>query len=299
VKAGIAEVSAFAPLHNRAELEGMKVIEDLLGSVPQFAVFDTGFHRRIPPAAAAYPGPYKWFESGIHRYGFHGINHQYCARRAAQLLTRDLISLKLVTCHLGNGCSLAAIEQGHSVDTTMGFTPLEGLMMGTRSGSIDPVILTYLMREGRLQPQQIDDVLNKESGLLGISGISGDMREILTAMKQGNSRPRLAFDIYVHRLQAGIGAMVAVLGGLDALVFTAGVGENSAEVRAAACGKLGFLGLKIDAVANASGLTDADIATRDSAVRVLIIRAQEDWTIATECWRLMQVSSMATPSNPA
>ena len=172
-------------------------------------------------------------------------------------------------------------------------------MMGTRSGTIDPGILTYLMRDGRLQPQQIDDVLNKESGLLGISGISGDMREILTAMKQGNSRPRLAFDIYVHRLQAGIGAMVAVLGGLDALVFTAGVGENSAEVRAAACGKLGFLGLKIDAVANASGLTDADIATRDSAVRVLIIRAQEDWTIATECWRLMQVSSMATPSNPA
>jgi acetate kinase len=299
VKAGIAEVSAFAPLHNRAELEGMKVIEDLLGSVPQFAVFDTGFHRRIPQAAAVYPGPYKWFESGIHRYGFHGINHQYCARRAAQLLTRDLVSLKLVTCHLGNGCSLAAIEQGHSVDTTMGFTPLEGLMMGTRSGSIDPGILTYLMREGRLQPQQIDDVLNKESGLLGISGISGDMREILTAMKQGNSRPRLAFDIYVHRLQAGIGAMVAVLGGLDALVFTAGVGENSAEVRAAACGKLGFLGLTIDAVANASGLTDADIATRDSAVRVLIIRAQEDWTIATECWRLMKVSSMATRSNPA
>jgi acetate kinase len=299
VKAGIAEVSAFAPLHNRAELEGMKVIEDLLGSVPQFAVFDTGFHRRIPQAAAVYPGPYKWFESGIHRYGFHGINHQYCARRAAQLLTRDLVSLKLVTCHLGNGCSLAAIEQGHSVDTTMGFTPLEGLMMGTRSGSIDPGILTYLMREGQLQPQQIDDVLNKESGLLGISGISGDMREILTAMKQGNSRPRLAFDIYVHRLQAGIGAMVAGLGGLDALVFTAGVGENSAEVRAAACGKLAFLGLTIDAVANASGLTDADIATRDSAVRVLIIRAQEDWTIATECWRLMKVSSMATPSNPA
>ena len=299
VKAGIAEVSAFAPLHNRAELEGMKVIEDLLGSVPQFAVFDTGFHRRIPPAAAAYPGPYKWFESGIHRYGFHGINHQYCARRAAQLLTRDLISLKLVTCHLGNGCSLAAIEQGHSVDTTMGFTPLEGLMMGTRSGSIDPGILTYLMREGRLQPQQIDDVLNKESGLLGISGISGDMREILTAMKQGNSRPTLAFDMYVHRLQASIGAMVAVLGGLDALVFTAGVGENSAEVRAAACGKLGFLGLKLDDAANANGLTDADIAIRDSAVRVLIIRAQEDWTIATECWRLMQVSSMATPSNPA
>ena len=171
-------------------------------------------------------------------------------------------------------------------------------MMGTRSGTIDPGILTYLMRDGRLQPQQIDDVLNKESGLLGISGISGDMREILTAMKQGNSRATLAFDMYVHRLQASIGAMVAVLGGLDALVFTAGVGENSAEVRAAACGKLGFLGLKLDDAANANGLTDADIAIRDSAVRVLIIRAQEDWTIATECWRLMQVSSTVARSHP-
>jgi len=299
VKAGIAEVSVFAPLHNRAELEGVKIVEDLLGSVPQFAVFDTGFHRRIPQAAAAYPGPYQWFESGIHRYGFHGINHQYCAWRVAQLLGRNLNSLRLVTCHLGNGCSLAAIEQGHSIDTTMGFTPLEGLMMGTRSGSIDPGILTYLMREGRLQSQQIDDVLNKESGLLGISGISGDMREILTAMKQGNSRAKLAFDMYVHRLQAGIGAMVAVLGGLDALVFTAGVGENSAEVRAAACEKLGFLGVKLDAVANANGLPDADIATLDSAIPVLIIRAQEDWSIATQCWRIMQVSSMAAPSNSA
>jgi len=152
VRAEIAKVSAFAPLHNRAELEGVEVIEKLLGPVPQVAVFDTGFHRRMPQAAAVYPGPYQWFESGIHRYGFHGINHQYCAARAAQLLRRDVNSLKLVSCHLGNGCSLAAIREGHSIDTTMGFTPLEGLMMGTRSGSIDPGILTYLMREGRPGP---------------------------------------------------------------------------------------------------------------------------------------------------
>src|SRR5438105_2096338 len=251
VKSGIAKVSGFAPLHNRAELEGIEVIEKLLGSVPQVAVFDTGFHRRMPRAAVVYPGPYQWFESGIHRYGFHGINHQYCATRAAQLVRRDLSSLKLVTCHLGNGCSLAAIQEGHSIDTTMGFTPLEGLIMGTRSGSVDPGILTYLMREHRLQAHEIDDVLNKESGLLGISGVSGDMREVLESMKQGHSRSKLAFDIYVHRLQSGIGAMVAVLGGIDVLVFTAGVGENSAQVRAAACKPLSFLGLKLDDAANA------------------------------------------------
>ena len=287
VKSGIADVSVFAPLHNRAELEGMEVIEKLLGRVPQVAVFDTGFHRRMPPAAAVYPGPYQWFESGIRRYGFHGVNHQYCATRAAHLLGRDLNSLKLVTCHLGNGCSLAAIREGYSIDTTMGFTPLEGLMMGTRSGSVDPGILTYLMRQVRLQAQGIDDVLNKESGLLGISGISGDMREILAFMKRGHSRAKLAFDIYVHRLQAGIGAMIAVLGGVDALVFTAGVGENSPEVRAAACRQLGFLRLELDAAANEQGLSDRDIATPDSAVRILIIRAQEDWAIARECWHLM------------
>jgi len=287
VRAEIAKVSAFAPLHNRAELEGMEVTEKLLGPVPQVAVFDTGFHRRMPLAAAVYPGPYQWFESGIHRYGFHGINHQYCAARAAQLLRREVNSLKLVSCHLGNGCSLAAIREGHSIDTTMGFTPGEGLMMGTRSGSIDPGILTYLMREGRLHAREIDDVLNNESGLLGISGISGDMREILASMKQDHPRAQLAFDIYVHRLQAGIGAMVAVLGGVDGLIFTAGVGENSVEVREAACKQLGFLGLKLDEAANAQPSPDRDIATPDSAIRVLIIRAQEDWEIAKECWHLM------------
>jgi len=285
VKSAIAKASAFAPLHNRAELEGMEIIENLLGPVSQIAVFDTGFHRKMPLPAMVYPGPYEWFESGIHRYGFHGINHQYCAERTAQLLQRDLQSLRLVTCHLGNGCSLAAIRDGRSIDTTMGFTPLEGLMMGSRSGSIDPGILTYLMRQGRLQSQEIDDVLNLQSGLLGVSGISGDMREIAAAMKHGQARAQLAFDIYVHRLQTGIGAMVAALGGIDALIFTAGVGENSAEVRHATCRQLGFLGLKLDAGANARPAVDGDIATSDSAVRVLVIRAQEDWAIARECWR--------------
>jgi acetate kinase len=288
VKSAITAASALAPLHTGAELEGMEIIEKLLGDVPQVAVFDTGFHRRMPPPAVVYPGPYEWFENGIHRYGFHGVNHQYCAARAAKLLRRDPASLKLVTCHLGAGCSLAAISEGRSVDTTMGFTPLEGLMMGSRSGSVDPGILTYLMRQGRLQAHDIDELLNQKSGLLGISGVSGDMREILAAMKQGHPRARLAFDIYTHRLQASIGAMVAVLGGIDALVFTAGVGENSPEVRSAACGKFEFLGLKLDETANAQVSDDQDVAAQGSQVRVLVIRAREEWAIAEECWKLTQ-----------
>src|ERR1700675_3168634 len=286
VKSAIESVSVFAPLHNRAELEGMEIVAKLLGVVPQIAVFDTGFHRTMPLSAATYPGPYDWFEQGIRRYGFHGINHQYCAQRAAQLLGKNLNSLKLVTCHLGNGCSLAAIREGRSVDTTMGFTPLEGLMMGTRSGSLDPGILIFLMRRGQLTGQQLDDLLNTKSGLLGISGISGDMRQIVAAMKDGHARAKLAFEIFVHRLQAGIGAMIAVLGGIDALVFTAGIGENSPEVRAAACANFGFLGLKLDPAKNALPSADEDISLPASAVRVLIVRAQEDWAITRECWRL-------------
>jgi len=287
VKTAIASASAFAPLHNAAELEGMSIVEKVLGFVPQLAVFDTGFHRQMPLSAAVYPGPYDWFTDGIRRYGFHGINHQYCAARAAQLLGRELSSFKLVTCHLGNGCSLAAIREGRSIDTTMGFTPLEGLMMGTRSGSMDPGILTYLMRQGQLEGQEIDEVLNQKSGLLGISGVSGDMREILDAMKQGNARAKLAFDIYIHRLKAGIGGMCAVLGGIDALVFTAGVGENSADVRAAVCSNLGWLGIEIDATVNAGLSVEGEISSPDSRVRILVIRAQEDWAIATECWNIM------------
>jgi acetate kinase len=287
VKSAIAKVSAFAPLHNRAELDGMETIEKLLGAVHQVAIFDTGFHKKMPLSAAVYPGPYEWLTAGIRRYGFHGINHNYCARRAAQLLQRDLNSFKLVSCHLGNGCSLAAIRNGKSVDTTMGFTPLEGLMMGTRSGSIDPGILTYLMRQSKVTGEELDDVLNKHSGLLGISGVSGDMREILAAIKNGHKRAELAFDIYVHRLCAGIGAMIAVLGGIDALVFTAGVGENSPEVRAAACENLQYAGVKLDPQKNAESPSDQEISAADSPVCVLIIRAGEDWEIARDCWELL------------
>ena len=296
VKSAIARMAAFAPLHNRAELEGIEIIEKRLGKVAQVAVFDTGFHSRLPEAAAVYPGPFEWLAQGIRRYGFHGINHQYCAERAAQLLGRELNSLKLVTCHLGNGCSLAAIRAGRSVDTTMGFTPLDGLMMGTRSGSLDPGILTYLMREEKSTGQQLDDLLNTKSGLLGISGISGDMRQIVAAMKDGNRRAKLAFEMFVHHLQSSIGAMIAVLGGVDALVFTGGIGENSPEVRAAACANFAFLGLKLDATKNAQSPADQEISLSDSAVRVLIIRAQEDWAIARDCWRLASAKSQSGAS---
>jgi acetate kinase len=291
VRNAIAAVSAFAPLHIEAELEGIKTVENLMGSLPQIAVFDTGFHRQIPLPAAVYPGPYEWFESGIRRYGFHGINHQYCTERAAQLLGRDKTQLKMVSCHLGNGCSLAAIQGGRSVDTTMGFTPLDGLMMGTRSGAIDPGILTYLMREEKLNANEIDSLLNRSSGLLGVSGISGDMRDIRAATDQGHERAKLAFQIYVHRLRAAIAAMAAAMGGINVLVFTGGVGENSPEVRADACSGLEFLGIQLDAQKNTAPTLDADISTPASPVRILVIRAQEDWAIAKQCWTLLQPAS--------
>ncbi len=287
VKDVILKLSAFAPAHNPANLEGIEATQKLLPNVPQVAVFDTAFHSQMPLSTTVYPGPYQWFEQGIRRYGFHGINHQYCARRTAQLLGKDLDSLRLITCHLGNGCSLAAIQGGMSIDTTMGFTPLEGLMMGTRSGSVDPGILIYLLRQG-INADKLDETLNRASGLKGISGLSGDMRQIMSEIDQGNQRAQLAFDMFVHSLCRYIGAMLATLGGLDALVFTGGIGENSPAVRAAACKQFEFLGLKLDQEKNAQSLVDQEIAVAESSVRILILQAQEDWAIATECWKLTE-----------
>lgn len=288
VKKAIAHLSTLAPAHNPHALEGIEAMEKSLGTITQVAVFDTSFHSTLPDAAAIYPGLYEWVEQGIRRYGFHGISHQYCANRAAQILNRDLTSLRLITCHLGNGCSLAAIKNGKSIDTTMGFTPLDGLMMGTRSGSIDPGILIHLLRQSDYSVDKLDYVLNKASGLKGISGISGDFREIMTAINQGSDRAQLAYDIYVHRLRTGIGSMLASLGGLDALVFTAGVGEKSPGIRQAACEAWEFLGLKIDQEKNQQQPVDVDIATDDANVRILVIHTQEDWAIAQQCWQLLQ-----------
>jgi acetate kinase len=287
VKDAIAHLSIFAPVHNPANLEGIAAIEKILPTVPQVVVFDTAFHATIPPAAYVYPGPYQWLEMGIRRYGFHGISHQYCAQRAAQILGQDFNLLRIITCHLGNGCSLAAVREGRSIDTTMGFTPLEGLMMGSRSGSVDPGILIHLLRQGDVTVDKLDDILNRQSGLKGISGVSNDMRQIGEAMTNGSDRAQLAFDIFIHRLRSSIGAMLASLGGLDALIFTAGIGENSAEVRAGACEGFGFLGLQLDLEKNQERLSeDRDIATPDSKVRILAIHTQEDWAIAQECWQL-------------
>ena len=291
VKDAIARLATFAPVHNPANLEGIQAIEKLLPNVPQVAVFDTAFHSQLPLNTAVYPIPYEYYEQGIRRYGFHGINHQYCATKTAQLLQRDLKSLRLITCHLGNGCSLAAIQEGKSIDTTMGFTPLEGLIMGSRSGSVDPGILIHLLRQG-IDADKLDEILNKASGLKGISGGSGDMRQIMSEIAEGNSRAQLAFDMYVHRLRSHIGAMVATLGGLDALVFTGGVGENQPLVRSAACEKFEFLGLKLDSGKNSQPLLNQDISATDSTVRVLVIQAEEDWAIATKCWNLTQNSNL-------
>jgi acetate kinase len=285
VKAAIAQFAPLAPTHNPANLEGIEAIEQILPQIPQVVVFDTAFHSTLPIAAAVYPGPYEWLEQGIRRYGFHGISHQYCVQRAAQILGKPLESLRLINCHLGNGCSLAAVQNGICIDTTMGYTPLEGLMMGTRSGSIDPSILIHLMRQGQ-DVEALDDILNKQSGLKGISGISSDLRQVLKAKEEGNNRAQLAFDVYIHRLRSHIGAMLASLGGLDAIIFTGGVGENSAQVRSAALSVFQFLGVKLNLHKNDCSPADTDIATDDSAVRVVVVHTQEDGAIASECWQL-------------
>lgn len=287
VKDAIADLIPLAPNHNPAHLEGIVTIEKILPQVTQVAVFDTAFHTTIPQLAKVYPLPYEWYEKGIQRYGFHGISHEYCAKRSAQILQQPLDSLKIVTCHLGNGCSLAAIQGGICIDTTMGFSPLEGLMMGTRCGSIDPQIPIYLMQEYSLNPDEVNQILNKESGLKGVSGISADMRDILKAIEEENKRAQLAFDIYIHRLKTAIGSMVASLDGLDVLVFTAGVGENSSIVRQKTCAGLSYLGLQLDLAQNNASPVDENIATNNSQIKVLVIHTQEDWAIALKAMEIL------------
>lgn len=288
VKAAISDLSAFAPLHNPVNLDGIKIVEHILGTdIPQVAVFDTAFHRQMPEAASIYPGPYEWVKRGIRRYGFHGTSHHYCAQRAAQLLGKPLPELKLIVCHLGNGCSLSAVQDGCSIDTTMGFTPLDGLMMGTRSGSVDPGILIHLMRQKDYSADDLDRLLNKQSGLKGLSGLSGDMRQIETAIADGNSQAQLAYDVFIHRLRSCIGSMLMSLNGLDGLVFTAGIGEHSAPVRQSVCTGLDFLGIQLDSQKNENHPKDADIATPNSKVRIFVIHTQEDWAIARDTWQVL------------
>lgn len=288
VKQEIRRTAELAPEHNRTELQAVEAVERKLGpGVPQIAAFDTEFHAAMPIYAAAYPGPYSWWEQGIRRFGFHGISHEYVAGRAAELLGCPLEELRLVTCHLGGGSSLAAVRNGRSVDTTMGFTPLEGLMMGTRSGSVDPGILIHLMRNCGYGAEALDRILNKESGLAGISGIAGNMRSVEAAKGDGNARAQLAWDMYVHRLARELGGMLASAGGADAIVFTGGIGENAAAVRTEACARFRFAGVTIDSGKNGSVSGDADVSAEGAAVRVLVVRTNEEWAIARKCHAIM------------
>ena len=291
VQRALSDLAELAPLHNKAGSEVIQVVTENLPGVPQVAAFDTAFHATLPEPARTYPIPQKWTrEWGLRRYGFHGLSHAYCTRRATELLGRA--NLRLIIAHLGNGASVSAVANGICQDTSMGFTPMEGLMMGTRSGSVDPGLLIYLLREKGLNVEQLDHALNYESGLLGVSALSADMRQLLGAQGQ-NPDARLAIEIYVHRLQQTIGALAATLGGVDALVFTAGVGENSAEIRARVCANLDYLGLKLDRGANTKGKTDQDIAALDSPGRILVIATREDLTILREMKILLQELPLA------
>lgn len=291
LRSRIAALAELAPLHNPPGLETLAAAEAELPDVPHVAVFDTAFHAGLLPAARTYAVPGSWARDwGIHRYGFHGLSHAYCARRAAEMLARPEAELRLVICHLGHGCSAAAVLGGRCVDTTMGFTPLEGLMMATRSGSLDPGVVLHVQRQHGLSAQQVENALNHESGLLGVSGVSGDMREVLASARAGDARAGLAVDVYTHRVRQAIGALTATLAGIDALVFTAGVGENSAEVRAASCRGLEFLGLELDPAANERCQPDADVARRGSRARILVIAAREDLSMLGEVMRVIGTS---------
>ncbi len=287
VREKIERAAGDAPEHNARALQVLDDVTALLGpNVPQIAVFDSAFHATLPPAAFTYAGPHEWLARGIRRYGFHGISHRYAAHRAAHLLKRDVGTLRIVTCHLGGGCSLAAVHHGRSVDTTMGFTPLDGVPMGRRSGAIDPGILIHLLRHDGQTTDSIDRLLNHESGLAGLSGTTGDMREVLKAMDSGGERARLAFDVYVHHIRQAVAAMAVSMNGLDALVFTGGVGANAPRVRAAVCAGLGMIGVELNPTANERVNGDANCSVSWTDVAVLVVRAEENWVLAQECLRV-------------
>ena len=278
-----------APLHNPANIKGIKACQTHLPGIPQCAVFDTAFHSAMPPKANLYGIPYALYKKyKIRRYGFHGTSHRYVSERAAKLLGKDISQLRIITAHLGNGASVAAINKGVSVDTSMGFTPLEGLLMGTRSGDMDPSLVTYIMGKEELSLSEMNALMNKHSGLLGVSGESSDMREIEQAMEEGNTRAKYAFEIFTYRIKKYIGAYAAAMGGLDALVFTGGIGENSSRVRKAVCENMEFLGIKIHPKLNENPTGEAEISPAGSKVRVLRIPTNEELVIALDTVRIVE-----------
>lgn len=286
VERTIEDLEELAPLHNAASLDGIRAVNHVLPGIFQVAVFDTAFHATLPEVARTYAVPQAWTRRwALRRYGFHGLSHAYCATRAAEMLCQT--DSKLIIAHLGNGASVSAVRNGVCIDTSMGFTPLEGLVMGTRSGSIDPGMLLYLLRHKGLGVQELDDALNNESGLLGLSGFTSDVRQIIAASRD-KPEARLALEVYVHRLRQTIAAMSASLGGVDALVFTAGVGEHSGEIRKRVCENLIHLGIDLDLAANALRKPDCDIASKDSSVRVFVISTREDLTVVRETRDLIE-----------
>jgi acetate kinase len=295
VRQRLDDLVDLAPLHQPKSLAALDSVTAVLASVPAVACFDTAFHATLPAAAATYAIPREWREKyGIRRYGFHGLSHAYCSRRAAELIGRPLAGLRMVTCHLGAGASLAAVVDGHSVDTTMGFTPLEGLVMATRSGNVDPGLLLWLEEHEHLAPHDIATALEERSGLLALAG-TADMREIEAAAARDEPNARLALDVYTHRLVAGIAAMAAAATGIDVLAFTGGVGERSAEVRRRAASQLSFLGVAIDDQRNAASAPDADITSNGAQVRTFVITAREDLQIADET-RHLRTPATAHPA---
>lgn len=285
----IRELAALAPLHNPRCLEGIVTARQALPQCPHVAVFDTAFHATLLPEAFTYPVPREWTDEwGIRKYGFHGLSHSYAAQRTAAILNRPLSELRIVTAHLGHGASLCAIQSGCSVDTTMGFTPLEGVMMGTRSGSIDPGVVLHIMREHQVSVTQMDQLLNSESGLFGVSGISADIRQVQKAAQSGSARAQLAIDMYVRRVRQAIAGMTASMAGLNALVFTGGIGEHAAEIRQAVCAPLEFLGMRLSQKLNDTSQPDSVISASESRIRILIIAAREDLMLARETHALLQ-----------
>ena len=289
VETAIDQCVPLAPLHNPYNLGGIRACREALPNAAHVAVFDTAFHQTMPDYAYMYALPHSLYERyGIRRYGFHGTSHQYVSTRAAELLGQPLASLKLITCHLGNGCSVTAIDQGKSVDTSMGLTPLEGLIMGTRCGDIDPAIIFHLMDEGQMSAETINQTLNRESGLLGISGVGSDVRDLLKAVSEGNPQAALALNMFSYRVKQYIGKYAAVLGGLDALIFTAGIGENAPSIRAAICENLEFLGVHLDAEKNQSSEMEKAIHQEDAPVKLLVIPTNEELMIARDTLRLIE-----------
>jgi len=279
----IEVVSELAPLHNPANLTGIKVCEKLLPGKPQVAVFDTAFHQTMPRKAYLYALPYEYYEKhGVRRYGFHGTSHKYVAQRAAAMLNKPLKELKIITCHLGNGASIAAVDGGKSVDTSMGLTPLEGLVMGTRCGDIDPAIIPFLMEKEDLSIQEVDNIMNKKSGLYGVSGVSSDSRDVEAAAANGNKQAQAAVEMFDYRVTKYIGAYMTAMAGVDAIVFTAGIGENQQDLRKSIVKSLGFLNVKLNKEANTVRKQEIEISTSDSSIKVFVIPTNEELMIARE-----------------